>query len=180
MATGSSSSADTGAEVANALHRLRSTLARVRAELELAQADHEPPAPESLLEDVRLALDLVGEVEAAALGVVRVLVVDDDRRLGELTARGLRRLGFDADSATEMREPRVGEVVVFDLSVLHSLSATDRDALRRSGPIVLTGAVDAASRAMADELGASDYLVKPVETDALAAAINRRKAEGPR
>jgi two-component SAPR family response regulator len=42
---------------------------------------------------------------------------------------------------------------------------------------VVTGAVDAASRALADELDASDYLVKPVETDALAAAINRRRAE---
>ena len=32
-----------------------------------------------------------------------VLVVDDDARLAEITARGLRRLGFDADSSSRLR-----------------------------------------------------------------------------
>ena len=126
---------------------------------------------------MREALDLLGAVEAATLGVVRVLVVDDDERLGQLTARGLRRLGYDADSTTAMRSPRPGEVVVFDLGVLHSLSASDREGLRTVRPIVVTGAVDGASRALAEDLQASDYLVKPVEPDALAAAINRRAGE---
>src|SRR5437868_577669 len=89
--TGSSSSA----ELAAALHRLRSTLARVRAELEVADGDRAAPPVEVLLADLREALELLGDVESAALGVVRVLVVDDDERLGELTARGLRRLGYD-------------------------------------------------------------------------------------
>ena len=177
MATGSSSSPNRRGELAEALHRLRSTLARSRAELELAQADSQSPPVDVLLDDMREALDLLGAVEAAALGVVRVLVVDDDDRLGQLTARGLRRLGYDADSATAMRAPRQGEVVVFDLGVLHSLSVADREVLRMARPIVVTGAVDAASRVLAEDLQASDYLVKPVEPEALAAAIKRRAGE---
>jgi DNA-binding response OmpR family regulator len=130
-----------------------------------------------LLDDMREALEMLGNVEAAALGVMRVLVVDDDERLGELTARGLRRLGFDAESTTGLRALRPGEVVVFDLGVSASLSAGDRMALRASRPVVLTGAVDSASRALADDLGASDYLVKPVEPEVLVAAIKRRAGQ---
>ena len=165
------------AELAAALHRLRSTLARVRAELELADADHATPPVAALLRDVGEALELLGEVEAAALGVVRVLVVDDDERLGELTARGLRRMGHEAAATARLRPARAHEIVVFDLSVLSSLSAEERAALRGARPIVVTGAVDAGSRAAAEDLDASDYLVKPVELDNLVAAINRRAAE---
>ena len=175
--TGSSSSPSRGSELAAALHRLRSTLARVRAELEVAEADGAAPPVVRLLADLREALETLGNVEAAALGVVRVLVVDDDERLGELTARGLRRLGFDAEWTTGLRPLRPREVVVFDLGVAGSLSSTDRAILQGSRPVVLTGAVDAASRALAEDLGASDYLIKPVEPEVLAAAIMRREAD---
>ena len=43
--------------------------------------------------------------------------------------------------------------------------------------IVVTGAADPASRALAEDLGASDYLVKPVELEELVAAIKRRASE---
>lgn len=128
--------------------------------------------------DLREALDMLGRVEAAAFSLVSVLVVDDDERLGELTARGLRRRGYEAESSVRIRALRPREVVVFDLSLSSSLSADDRAALRAARPIVVTGATDPASRAVADDLDASDYLVKPVETDDLVAAINRRTAEG--
>lgn len=176
MATGSSSDPDVRAELADALHRLRSTLARMRAELELAQADGESPRVDLLLGDVRAALDTVAEIEGAALGIVRVLVVDDDERLGELTARGLRRLGYDADASVGLRALRPREVVVLDLGVSRAFSSSDRAALRSTRPIVVSGAVDIASRALAEDLGASDYLVKPVDIEELAAAINRRTA----
>ena len=178
--TGSSSSLRRTDELAASLHRLRSTLARMRAELEIAEADETAPPVERLLGDLRDALETLSVVESAALGVVRVLVVDDDERLGELTARGLRRLGFDAESAGGLRSLRPHEVVVFDLGLLGMLSRGDRMALRASRPVVLTGAVDAASRALAEDLDASDYLVKPVEPEALAAAIMRRDAEASR
>jgi DNA-binding response OmpR family regulator len=129
-----------------------------------------------LLGDLREALDLVGVVEGASLGVVRVLVVDDDERLGELTARGLRRLGFEAESTPELRPLRTREVLVFDLGLVRSLDADRRAALIAAKPIVVTGAADMASRSLATSLEASDYLIKPVELEELAAAINRRVA----
>lgn len=177
MGIGSSSSPERAGDLAAALHRLRSTLARVRAELELAEVDNEAPSVDRLLSDMRDALEALNSVEAAALGVVRVLVVDDDARLGELIARGLRRLGFDAESAVVLRSLRPREVVVFDLGLSASLSGLDRESLRASRPVVLTGAVDSGSRALAEDLQASDYLVKPVEPEVLAAAIKRRDAE---
>jgi CheY-like chemotaxis protein len=164
--------------LSEALHRLRSTLARVRSELEEAEADSTAPRVEALLDDIREALEQLGNVEAAALGVVRVLVVDDDARLGELTARGLRRLGYDAEASVRPRSLRAREIVVLDLGVVASLTDEERAALKDAGPIVVTGAVDAASRARATDLSASDYLVKPVEIEVLAEAINRRTTEG--
>jgi len=146
----------------------------------VAESDGSVPPVARLLSDLREALDLLENVESAALGVVRVLVVDDDERLGELTARSLRRLGFDAEAADHLRALRTGEVVVFDLGVLASLTSADRAVLRAARPVVVTGAVDSASRALAADLGASDYLVKPVDSEELAAAINRRMtAERP-
>lgn len=170
LATGSSSSP----ELAAALHRLRSTLARVKAELELAESDGEAALAARLSGDLREALDLLGAVESILFKVVPVLVLDDDERLAELTARGLRRLGYEAEAAGAMRKLRPGEVVVFDLSLSNSLHPDERAALSAARPIVVTGAADAASRALADELGASDYLIKPVDSGGLAAAIQRR------
>ena len=171
--TGSSSRA----ELAGALHRLRSTLARARAELELVEAEGGVPPVPQLVADLREALELLGDVESLGLGIARVLVVDDDERLGELTARGLRRLGYEAEASTRPRRLRAREILVFDLGVLPSLGADERAALIEARPIVVTGAVDAGSRAAAADLNASDYLVKPVDLDAIAAAIDRRLAE---
>ena len=175
LATGSSSSP----ELAAALHRLRSTLAMVKAELDLADSDGEAALAGRLRGDLRQALDLLGEVEAIVFNVVPVLVLDDDERLAELTARGLRRLGYEAESGVAMRKLRPREVVVFDLSLSTSLRPDERVALSAVRPIVVTGAADAASRALADELGASDYLVKPVDAGGLAAAIQRRVELNP-
>ncbi len=175
---------DTGSspdpELAAALHRLRSTLARLKAELELAETGGETPPIPRLLGDLREALELLSAVEAVALNVVRVLVLDDDERLGELTARGLRRLGYEAESTPKLRPLRSGEVLVLDLGLVTSLDANGRAALRAAKPIVVTGSADAASRSLATSLEASDYLVKPVELEDLAAAINRRTVEGSR
>jgi CheY-like chemotaxis protein len=172
---------DTGSspspELAAALHRLRSTLARLKAELELAREEGSAPPVERLKGDVDDALEQLRAVERLALGLVTVLVVDDDVRLAELTARGLRRMGYDSDSADTVQESRPGEVVVFDLGLYSGLDESARSALRSARPIVVTGATDVASRALAKSLNASDYLVKPIELDELAAAISRRIAE---
>jgi len=161
-------------DLAAALHRLRSVLARLTAELDLAEIDGVSPPVELLRADVTEALQLLGAAEKAAFAVTSVLVVDDDARLGELTALGLRRLGYEAESSSVMRLPRPGEVVVFDLGIAASLDAGERSALKSSRPIVVTGGADPISRAMAATLDATDFLVKPVDLEDLVAAIVRR------
>ncbi|HEV3162825.1 MAG TPA: hypothetical protein VGZ22_02210 [Isosphaeraceae bacterium] len=172
---------DTGSspspELPAALHRLRSTLARLKAELELAEVDDAAPPTKRLLDDVREALAHLSAAEDASHLWGSVLVVDDDIRLAEITARGLRRLGFDADASSSPRNLRAREVLVFDLSLLEALDAAGRQTIRSSKPIVVTGATDARSRALAASLDASDYIVKPIELKELAAAIIRRLAE---
>jgi DNA-binding response OmpR family regulator len=130
-----------------------------------------------LLADLDEAFALLATAEGATHASGRVLVLDDDARLAEITARGLRRLGFDADSASRPRGLRDGEVLVFDLGLLAELDAAARRSVRSAKPIVVTGATDAAGRALAASLDASDYLVKPVELEELAAAIRRRAGE---
>jgi CheY-like chemotaxis protein len=173
LATGSSPKTD----LAATLHRLRSTLARLKAELELAEADGLTPPVDRLLADLEEAFTLLGAAEGVTQRVIRVLVLDDDARLAEITARGLRRLGFDADSSGRVRELRDGEVLVFDLGLLAGFDAASKKSVRAAKPIVVTGATDAAGRALAASLDASDYLVKPVDLDELASAIRRRVGE---
>ncbi|GAC1680171.1 MAG: hypothetical protein PVS3B2_22020 [Candidatus Dormibacteraceae bacterium] len=163
-------------ELAAALHRLRSTLARLKAELELSQSDGAVMPVERALSDLSDAFSLLRAVEVAAFGLVAVLVVDDDERLAELTARGLRRLGYEAEAAGMLRELRPNEIVIFDLSIASRLDKAMRSALTAARPIVVTGATDLGSRALASTLDAADYLVKPVEMDDLVAAISRRLA----
>ena len=159
-----------------ALHRLRSTLARLKAELEMSEADGTTPPVERLLEDIDEAFGHLSDAEEAERPAVRVLVVDDDERLAEITARGLRRLGFEADSVSSLPASFAGVIVVVDLGALEGAEADALEAVRAARPIVVTGATDRASRAAAERLGASDYLLKPVELDDLAAAIKRRMA----
>jgi CheY-like chemotaxis protein len=173
LATGSSPRT----ELAATLHRLRSTLARLKAELELAEADGSAAPIDRLLADLEEAFALLGVAEGASQSVRRVLVVDDDGRLAEITARGLRRMGFDAAASSEIRELLEGEVLVVDLGLVPTLDEVARRLVRAAKPIVVTGATNAAGRALAANLDASDYLVKPVELEDLAAAIRRRLGE---
>jgi hypothetical protein len=173
---GSGTGSSRSPELAGALHRLRSVLARLQAELELADGDGAALSVDRLLVNVSQALAELSRAETAAFNLVTVLVLDDDARLGELTALGLRRLGYEAESGTEWRPVRSGEVVVFDLGLVPSLSPQQRAELKHARPIVVTGGTDQVSRALAASLDSTDYLVKPVPPDDLAAAIGRRAA----
>ena len=146
----------------------------MKAELELAEADGAAPPVDRLLGDIDEAFAHLSAAEEAEQPAVRVLVIDDDERLGEITARGLRRLGFEADSTIEFPESFGGAVPVVDLGMLESANAEARERLRDARPIVVTGATDRASRALAAGAGATDYLVKPVDLSELAAALRRR------
>lgn len=170
--TGSSNSPERAA-----LHRLRSTLARMKAELELAEADGTPAQVERLLKDVEEAFGELAIAEDAG-AATRVLVVDDDQRLAEVTARGLRRLGFDAHASAALRALRFGEVLVVDLGLLRNLDDAAMESVRMMRPVIVTGGTDRAARALGERVDASDYLVKPVDLAELKEAINRRKAEG--
>jgi CheY-like chemotaxis protein len=170
----SATSSSPRAELAGTLHRLRSTLARLKAELELAEVDGTAPPIERLLADLDEAFALLGAVEDASQAPIHVLVVDDDGRLAEITARGLRRLGYEVESGTSLRPIRSREVLVFDLGLLRGLDADAKRSVRIARPIIVTGATDSGSRAIAASLEASAYLVKPIELDELAAAIKRR------
>jgi CheY-like chemotaxis protein len=174
--TGSSPSADR----ARSLHRLRSTLARVKAELELAEADGTVPPLDRLLEDLNEAFVLLSEAEDGDVGraPVRVVVMDDDRRLGDVTARGLRRLGYEAESTDGVRRAQAGEVLVVDLGLLEGLATNVISEMRGARPIIVTGSSGRAARALADSVAASAYLVKPVDLEQLVAAIERRVSQG--
>ena len=164
-------------DLAAALHRLRSTLARLKAELELSEVDATSPPVDRLLADLDEAFALLSAVETMTQAPARVLVVDDDERLAEITARGLRRIGFDAEASNALRPLVAKEVLVFDLGLIDGLDAATRRSVRAARPIVVTGATDSASRALASSLDASGYLVKPIELEELAGAIKRRMEE---
>jgi DNA-binding response OmpR family regulator len=132
---------------------------------------------ERLLEDLEEAFGELSLAEDAG-SAARVLVVDDDLRLADVTARGLRRLGFDAHASGALRALRFGEVLVVDLGVLADLDDAALESVRAARPIIVTGGTDRASRALGERVDASDYMVKPVDLADLATAVNRRKTGG--
>jgi two-component system, OmpR family, response regulator MtrA len=124
----------------------------------------------------------------------RVLLVEDDRSIREVTALGLERAGFrvtgcgDGEEALERfrREP-------FDL-VLLDVMLPGRDGLEvlreirrehRTPVVMLTARADTTDVVVGLELGADDYVTKPFESAELVArlrAVLRRGAavEQPR
>ena len=140
----------------------------------MAEADGTTPPVERLLEDIDEAFGHLSDAEEAERPAVRVLVVDDDERLAEITARGLRRLGFEADSSSRLPSSFGGALPVIDLGIMEGAESDVLAAVRTARPIVVTGATDRASRAVAETLAATDFLIKPVDLDELAAAIKRR------
>jgi len=150
----------------------------MKAELELAEADGTTPPIERMLEDLDEAFGLLSAAEDAGHPTTRVLVVDDDSRLAEVTAKGLRRLGLDAHASSSLRRLRPGEVLVVDLGLLEALDEAGLEDVRLARPIIVTGATSRASRELGERVHASDYQVKPVDLEELRAAINRRAEEG--
>jgi DNA-binding response OmpR family regulator len=120
---------------------------------------------------------------------VRLLVVDDDRKLAEFLARVLTEDGHQVTIALQGEEAiRTVAEAPFDLVVLDWM-LPDREGievcqeLRRAGSVVpilmLTAKGELADRVLGLESGADDYLVKPFELDELLArtrALLRRAA----
>ena len=171
-------------ELAARLHRLRSLLARLKIQLEMAQEDGSPP-DQTLVAAGREAVDLLAGVEEVALGVDvaprgrPVIVIEDDPLAGELLARRLRRRGVQAVQADlPLSELPSDAVLVVDLSAMEKADATSRAAVRRARPIVLTGAVGPAAGRRADALAARACLTKPAAIEQILDAL-RPRSEAP-
>jgi len=112
---------------------------------------------------------------------MRVLLVEDDRMIGESLREALRRQGMAADW---VRDGRAADAVLaseqFD-AVLLDLGLPQRDglqvlaAMRARGdttPVIVVTARDALADKVAGlDSGADDYLVKPFELDELLARL---------
>src|SRR5581483_7564113 len=112
---------------------------------------------------------------------MRVLVVEDQRRLAEAVAEGLRREGmavdisYDGADALSHVSVNVYDVVVLDrdLPAVHGdqvcRALVDQQAEARV--LMLTAASTIADRVEGLELGADDYLPKPFEFAELVARV---------
>jgi two-component system, OmpR family, response regulator QseB len=112
---------------------------------------------------------------------MRLLLVEDDRMIGESVRKGLRQDGFAVDWVQDGRaaELAIGNEV-YDLLLL-DLGLPGKDgmdilaSLRRHGnsmPVLILTARDAVpERVRGLDAGADDYLVKPFDLDELSARI---------
>lgn len=102
---------------------------------------------------------------------MRILVVEDEKKVAEFVARGLRDHRFAVDIANdgklglEMATAYTYDLIILDL-MLPGMSGTDvLKRLRQSGAkmpiLVLTAHADTAAKVENFEAGADDYLTKP-------------------
>jgi len=120
---------------------------------------------------------------------VRVLLVEDDRKLGPLLVRALSSAGYAVELCTSVKDVKSLSSSAIDLAVVDWM-LPDGDGLevcrhlRRSdfeGPIVmLTARSEVKDRVQALDLGADDYVIKPFAMDELLArlrALSRRASK---
>jgi two-component system response regulator MprA len=126
------------------------------------------------------------------LETMRILVIDDDRKITAALRRGLTYNGFEVDVANDGAEglarARAGrpDLVVLDI-LMPGLNGLDVTRQLREGsdvPILMLTARDALEdRVLGLETGADDYLVKPFAFAELLARIRallrRRQADRP-
>ena len=112
-----------------------------------------------------------------------VLVVDDERTIGEVVARYLQRDGYatrvaaDGRCAVELHAERAADLVVLDVMLpgldgLEVMRRIRRDDARRPAIILLTAKGDESDRIVGLRLGADDYVVKPFSPAELVARVD--------
>jgi two-component system, OmpR family, response regulator len=121
---------------------------------------------------------------------VRILVVEDDVRLGSLLRRGLGEEGYAVDLATTGEDAlwRVAEdnydAVVLDVGLPDVDGFTVCRRIRSDGawvPVLMLTALDSvAHRVRGLDVGADDYLVKPFAFDELVARLRALLRRGAR
>lgn len=112
----------------------------------------------------------------------RILLVEDDARLGEQVSSRLASRGFDVtwrtdggDAAAE--DPASYALVILDLMLpgAHGLDLLKRFRGRSETPVlVLSAKNEAATKVRALELGADDYVTKPFWPEELIARVQAR------
>ena len=118
--------------------------------------------------------------------MISVLVVDDDHTVRETLTDFFESLGYSARGAATASEGRQAaaaqapDVVLVDLRLPDASGLTLLEALRADDPelgiIMLTGHADVSTAVRAMQRGALDFLQKPMDLEALDAAV-RRAAE---
>jgi len=104
---------------------------------------------------------------------VRLLIVEDDRKLAEFVARGLRAESFAVDLASDGREGQRYldsyryDLLILDLMLPHISGSELLRRVRRSRPtlpvLVLTARDATRDKVAHFEAGADDYLTKPFD-----------------
>ncbi len=117
-----------------------------------------------------------------------ILVVDDDATVRETLVEFFETFGYTARGAGTASEARAmasehaPDVVLLDLRLPDASGLLLLDALRADdadiGVIVLSGFADVPTTVGAMQRGAVDVLEKPVDLDALAAAVSRASERG--
>jgi len=128
--------------------------------------------------------------QSETVTATRVLVVEDDRELGELLLRLFRGAGYVAELALDGQNglhlglTRRYDVLIIDrgLPAIEGLDLLAR--LRRSSveapALILTALGTVADRVAGLDSGAEDYLVKPFEVDELLARVRVLLRRRPR
>jgi DNA-binding response OmpR family regulator len=120
---------------------------------------------------------------------MRLLLAEDDRKVSDFVARGLRAerfavdLAFDGQSACEFAARFPYDAIILDL-MLPVLSGTEAlKRIRRHHPevpvLILTAKDDTAAKVENFEAGADDYLTKPFAFAELAVRVKALLRRGP-
>jgi DNA-binding response OmpR family regulator len=112
---------------------------------------------------------------------MRILVVEDDRKVAGFIAQGLREEGYavdhapDGDAATTLAHLNAYDVILLDLMLPKKNGLQVAAELRREGrqtPIIMLTARDATEDVVRGlDAGADDYLAKPFKFDELLARV---------
>src|SRR5262245_51327416 len=120
---------------------------------------------------------------------MRLLVVEDEKRMADLLRKGLQEEGYavavatDGTTAVEMAKANQFELVLLDIMLPGMDGFQVAQCLRRDGnrvPILMLTARDATPDIVQGlDLGADDYLTKPFSFEVLLARIRVLLRRGP-
>jgi two-component system copper resistance phosphate regulon response regulator CusR len=125
------------------------------------------------------------------MATVRVLVLEDDRKLGDEVVAGLRAAGFAVDVSRDMADANLKLAINrYDCLVIDrglpdgdglDLVRQQRDSGQRVPVVLLTARDTLSDRLDGFDHGADDYVVKPLALDELAARVRAlcRRQERP-